>query len=125
MNRPALQRLLSDIRERLIDVVVVYKVDRLTRLQSEAEQTAALAALVDRVELKCDGMVVSIKLLIGGTEKSRAQLSDAVAITRSFPMQLKRRGVELRLVVGDHDCSAATVDLPLLKVVARATSLVR
>ena len=31
MNRLALQRLLSDIRERLIDVVVVYKVDRLTR----------------------------------------------------------------------------------------------
>ena len=31
MNRPGLQRLLSDIRERLIDVVVVYKVDRLTR----------------------------------------------------------------------------------------------
>ncbi len=31
MNRPALQRLLSDVRERLIDVVVVYKVDRLTR----------------------------------------------------------------------------------------------
>jgi site-specific DNA recombinase len=31
MNRPALQRLLSDIRERLIDVLVVYKVDRLTR----------------------------------------------------------------------------------------------
>jgi site-specific DNA recombinase len=59
-------------------------------------------------------------LPIAGTEKSRAQLSDAVAITRSFPMQLKRRGVELRLVVGDHDCSAATVDLPLLKVVARA-----
>jgi site-specific DNA recombinase len=31
MERPALQRLLSDIRERQIDVVVVYKVDRLTR----------------------------------------------------------------------------------------------
>jgi site-specific DNA recombinase len=31
MNRPALQRLVSDVRERLIDVVVVYKVDRLTR----------------------------------------------------------------------------------------------
>src|SRR6202022_1368687 len=31
MNRTALQRLLSDVRERLIDVVVVYKVDRLTR----------------------------------------------------------------------------------------------
>lgn len=31
MNRPSLQRLLSDIREGKIDVVVVYKVDRLTR----------------------------------------------------------------------------------------------
>ena len=31
MERPALQRLLDDIRQRLIDVIVVYKVDRLTR----------------------------------------------------------------------------------------------
>jgi site-specific DNA recombinase len=31
MERPALQRLLEDIRHALIDVVVVYKVDRLTR----------------------------------------------------------------------------------------------
>jgi site-specific DNA recombinase len=30
-NRPALQKLLEDIRERKIDTVVVYKVDRLTR----------------------------------------------------------------------------------------------
>src|SRR6202051_2242997 len=31
MDRPALQRLLADINNELIDVVVVYKVDRLTR----------------------------------------------------------------------------------------------
>ena len=31
MERPALQQLLADIREGLVDVVVVYKVDRLTR----------------------------------------------------------------------------------------------
>jgi hypothetical protein len=31
MERLALQRLLSDINQGLIDVVVVYKVDRLTR----------------------------------------------------------------------------------------------
>jgi site-specific DNA recombinase len=30
-ERPALQRLLTDIRERRIDIIVVYKVDRLTR----------------------------------------------------------------------------------------------
>ena len=31
MDRPALQRLLDDVRAEKIDVVVVYKVDRLTR----------------------------------------------------------------------------------------------
>ena len=31
MQRPALQRLISDIQSRAVDVVVVYKVDRLTR----------------------------------------------------------------------------------------------
>src|ERR1700693_3824890 len=31
MARPALQKLLAEIKERRIDIVVVYKVDRLTR----------------------------------------------------------------------------------------------
>jgi DNA invertase Pin-like site-specific DNA recombinase len=35
MERPALQQLLSDIQERKVDVVVVYKVDRLTRSLSD------------------------------------------------------------------------------------------
>ena len=35
-------------------------------------------------------------------------------------MQLQRRGVELRLMVGDRNRSAATVDLALRKAVARA-----
>lgn len=35
MERPALQRLLADIREKRIDTVVVYKVDRLTRSLSD------------------------------------------------------------------------------------------
>jgi site-specific DNA recombinase len=90
------------------------------RLQSEAEQTSAIGALVERVELKSDGIRVSIKLPIASAEKSQAQLPDQVAIARSFPMQLKRRGAELRLIVGDHNRSAAIVDLSLLKAVARA-----
>src|SRR3954466_10556658 len=35
MERPALQRLLVDVAARQIDVVVVYKVDRLTRALSD------------------------------------------------------------------------------------------
>ena len=110
----------ADIDSRQVDHVLHVARTWSRRFQIEAERTTALAALVDRVELKNDGMGVSIKLPIAGTEESRSQLSDAVSITRSFPMQLKRRGVELRLIVGDHNRSAATVDLPLLKAVARA-----
>jgi site-specific DNA recombinase len=110
----------TDIDCRQIDLVLQAARIWSQRLQSEAEQTTALVALVERVELKCDGIGVSIKLPIADTEKSWAQLPEEVALTRSFPMQLKRRGVELRLIVGDHNRSAATVDLPLLKAVARA-----
>jgi site-specific DNA recombinase len=35
MERPALKRLLAEIQEKLVDVVVVYKVDRLTRSLSD------------------------------------------------------------------------------------------
>jgi DNA invertase Pin-like site-specific DNA recombinase len=42
MERPALQRLLSDISEGLIDVVVVYKVDRLTRSLDDFATTVEL-----------------------------------------------------------------------------------
>lgn len=35
MERPALQRLLADVSEGFVDVVVVYKVDRLTRSLSD------------------------------------------------------------------------------------------
>ena len=87
---------------------------------SEAEQTSAIAVLVDRVELKSDGIRVAIQLPIAGAEKSRAHIPEQVGIARWFPMQLKRRGVELRLIVGDHNRSAAIVDLSLLKAVSRA-----
>ncbi len=71
-------------------------------------------------KLRCDGIDVSVKLPLAATGKSRAQLADEVALARSFPMQLQRRGVELRLMVGDRNRSAATVDLALRKAVARA-----
>ena len=45
-------------------------------LQSEAGRTSAIAALVDRVELKSDGIRVSIKLPIVGAEKFLAQVPD-------------------------------------------------
>jgi DNA invertase Pin-like site-specific DNA recombinase len=48
IERPALKRLLADIRARLIDVVVVYKVDRLTRSLADF---AKLVELFDQHEV--------------------------------------------------------------------------
>jgi hypothetical protein len=53
MERPALQRLLDDIRRRLVDVVVVYKVDRLMR---SLPDFAKMVELFDaRAALNCVG----------------------------------------------------------------------
>ena len=48
MERPALRQLLADIEERLVDVVVVYKVDRLTRSLSDF---ARMVEIFDRHEV--------------------------------------------------------------------------
>ena len=48
LERPALQRLLNDIRAGLVDVVVVYKVDRLTRSLADF---AKLVELFDQQEV--------------------------------------------------------------------------
>src|SRR5271168_1624952 len=45
MDRPALQKLLADVEARRIDVIVVYKVDRLTRLLADF---AKLVEMFDR-----------------------------------------------------------------------------
>jgi hypothetical protein len=42
-----------------------------------------------------------------------------LALTRFVPMQLKRRGVETRLVL-EGDSRPSRIDLPLFKAVARA-----
>ena len=48
LERPALQRLLDDIEESLVDVIVVYKVDRLSRALSDF---AKLVEIFDRHEV--------------------------------------------------------------------------
>ena len=74
-DRPDLQRLLDDIRARKIDVIVVYKVDRLTR---------SLADFAKLVEL-FDAHGVSFPL-------SSIHLPDARAGTNGFSSGADRLG---------------------------------
>ena len=66
------------------------------RLQWEVEVGAALSALVYRVDLIDAGIRVSLKLPIG-TEVQQGENTSELTVTRVSPMQIRRRGFEMRL----------------------------
>lgn len=68
-----------------------------------------VAQLIDRIELKSDNIRLQIKLMPDGVP--------GATITTDLPMETKRRGVEMRMVVGE---SKGKPDPALIKAVARA-----
>jgi site-specific DNA recombinase len=94
--------------------------DWTNRLRSETQAPRALALLVERVDLREDGILVSIKLPV---EPAGSRMDDAathLSLARMIPMQMSRRGVEVKLVIGgDHEPSGKS-DPALLKLIARA-----
>ena len=90
------------------------------KLGSCSEAAAALAALVHRVELSRDGLRLSLKVPMPAAGAGNdPPWADAI-VTRFIPLQLKRRGAELRLIVPDAHTPRPKVDLALLKAVGRA-----
>ncbi len=89
------------------------------RQQSEVEVGAALNTLVDRVDLTDTGIRVSPKLPNSITEEPRGENATELTITRVFPMQIRRRGFEMRLVIQGSRAPARLVDLALMKAIAR------
>ena len=88
------------------------------RLQSKADSAAALSGLVDKVNLKPGGIELSINLPlpVDGTHGAAAMLP----ITQFFEMRMKRRGLEMRLIIGGADAPPRKPDAALLKAIARA-----
>ena len=88
------------------------------RLQSEADGAAALSRLVDKVNLKPGGIELSINLPLPVDETHGA--AAMLPITQFFAMRMKRRGVEMRLIIGGADAPPRKPDAALLKAIARA-----
>ncbi len=91
------------------------------RLRDEREAAVTLAELIERTELRRDGIRVSLKLPLPPAEERKGVPPRHIALNKFVPMQMKRRGVEMRMVL-EGDATPARVDLPLLKAVARARS---
>jgi hypothetical protein len=93
--------------------------DWIKRLGAESEAAPALADLVERVALSRDGIQVALKLPLLQTKGNSSADPSHLGFTRFVPMRMKRRGVELRLVL-EGDSIPRRVDLTLLKAIARA-----
>jgi site-specific DNA recombinase len=87
------------------------------RLQSEAESAEALSELVDKVKLKQDGieLLVNLPVPVDGTRGAAAMIPFA----RFVAMRMKRRGMEMRLIIGGADAPRKP-DPALLKAIALA-----
>jgi hypothetical protein len=84
----------------------------------QLEQDNALSSLIDRVDLGQDDLRLSIKLPLSniGAPDGSSHLS----LKRHVPTQIRRRGVELRLVVNGGARASCKTDQSLLRAVARA-----
>ncbi len=90
------------------------------RLRSETEAAEALGLLVDRVELREDGIRLSIKLPVGSSDKLAGRGPTHLTLTRLIPMQMRRRGIEMKFVIGGNSQVSRSSDPALLKLIARA-----
>ena len=90
------------------------------RLRSEAEAAPALKTLVERVELHQDSIRLSIRLPVSASAKVMANTPDHLLLNRQIPLKVKRRGVELRLIIGAGAGASPRIDSTILKAIARS-----
>ena len=88
------------------------------KLNSTTDRSETLTRIVQRVELnnQCMRLTLQLASIVGRSDNSNSMTPES--ITRDVPMKIKRRGVEMRLVIAGGISSR--YDPALIKVVARA-----
>jgi site-specific DNA recombinase len=87
-------------------------------LTSKSEAATELGELVERVQLSRQSLNLSLKVPLAPTEPSDLTNPLSLPLSKSVPLQLKRRGNETRVIL-EGSAPPNRVDLPLLKAVAR------
>ncbi len=82
------------------------------------QAASTIADLVNRVDVRNTGIEISMNLESLLAHESVIQRAPSLTFTRFIPIQMKRRGVAMRLVIGGG-VSTGKVDPTLLKAVAR------
>jgi site-specific DNA recombinase len=89
------------------------------RLQSERERSTALVELVETVILTDEGIRLGLKIPVACSGPGGAPLRKMLRLVRFVPLKVKRRGVEMRLIINGGD-EPRKPDPALLKAFARA-----
>jgi DNA invertase Pin-like site-specific DNA recombinase len=89
------------------------------RLRVATDAAQALAQLTDRVDLTPDGLRLSLTMPLASGDACTTALARGFVLMRRVPLQIRRRGLEMRLVL-DDTAPPSHVDSALLKTVARA-----
>ena len=85
-------------------------------LHSRSEAASALGELIERVQLGRESLHIPLKLPLALTEPTDIASPVSLLLSRRAPMQMKRRGVEMCIVL-EGDSTPNRVDLPLPKAV--------
>ena len=88
-------------------------------VRSETQASAEISDLLERVDLQQDGIRVSLKLPMPTPTPTRARPSVAsnTVVTKFFPMRVKRRGVEMQLIVEGASAPTRKADPALLTAI--------
>jgi site-specific DNA recombinase len=89
------------------------------RLLSEMERSTALIELVEKAILTDEGIRLGLNIPVPCSGPSDAPLRKVLHLFRFLPLKVKRRGVEMRLIINGDD-ESRKVDPALLKAFARA-----
>jgi DNA invertase Pin-like site-specific DNA recombinase len=89
------------------------------RLRVAADAAPVLAQLTDRVDLRPDGLRLLLTMPLASGGEGTAAASNGLVLMRCVPLRIRRRGLEMRLVL-DDSAPPSRVDQTLLKTVARA-----
>src|SRR5208337_2184638 len=90
------------------------------QLEHKSSEVAhSLRNLIDRIQLESGGIRVSLNLKRLIADPIDIRDAASLTMTRFIPLEMKRRGVEIRLVIESETSSVARPDPHLLKAVAR------
>lgn len=113
--------LLTKNSERQLSAALASAKDFGRRLSWEADRSECLKLLIHRVELRPDLIVIELTLApLVAPIKDTAISTDDLTITREVPLRIKRRGVEMRLVIEGERAATTKADPTLLKEIKRA-----